>query len=117
MRKRTVRTGIKAISAGILSLIAATFFHAELADLLLLGMEGEARITFLGFFLAGVLGGFGVLVSALGLLQSGAGQPRVRLVPSILFLFSLVVLFFALTYTSITTPRPPALQPGESITI
>jgi len=117
MRKRTVRTGIKAISAAILSLMAATFFHADLAELLRLGMEGEGRLTFLGFFFAGALGGFGVLVAALGLLQSGAGQPRVRLLPSLVFLFSLIVLFFVLTYTSITTPRSPALEPGESINI
>lgn len=117
MRKRTVRSGIRAICAGIISLIAATFYHAELAGLLSLGVEGEARLTFIGFFLAGVLGGFGVLVAALGLLQSGSSQPRVRLFPSLVFLFSLVALFFVLTYTSITTPPSPRLEQGESITI
>lgn len=117
MRKTTVRRGIRAICAGIVALIAATFFHSELAAFLMLGMEGEARLTFLGFFLAGMLGGFGALVAAFGLLQSGAGQPGARLFPAIALLFSLVVLFFVLAYTSLTSPPPPHLEPGESINI
>lgn len=117
MRKTTVRSGIRAIAAAILSLTAATFYHEELATLLSLGLEGEARLTFFGFFLAGMLGGFGVLVAALGLLQSGNGNARVRLLPSLLVLFSMVVFFFVLTYTSVTTPPEPRLDSGESITI
>lgn len=117
MRKKTVRSGIRAISAGIVALMAATFLHDHLATLFRLGMEGGARLTFFGFFLSGALGGFGVLVAALGLLQSGAAQPKVRLAPSIMFLFSLVLLFFLLTYTYVTTPHAPRLQPGESISI
>ena len=117
MRNKTVRSGIRSISYGIMCLIAATFFHTELATILPLGLEGEARLTFFGFFMAGALGGFGVLVAAMGLLQSGAGQPRVRLVPSFLLLVSLVALFFFLTYNSVTTPPPPRLEPGESIDI
>lgn len=117
MRKGTVRSGIRAISAGIVCLVAATFYHAELAALLSLGLEGEARLTFFGFFLAGMLGGFGVLIAAMGLLQSGNGNSRVRLLPSLALLFSLVLLFFVLTYTSFTAPPPPRLPPGESINI
>lgn len=117
MRKSTVRRGIRSICAGILALIAATFFHSEISALLMLGIAGEARLTFLGFFLSGVLGGFGVLVAALGLLQNGEGEPRVRLFPTMVLLFSLVVLFFVLTYTWITSPSAPVLAPGESINI
>ncbi|HBA86491.1 MAG TPA: hypothetical protein DCZ75_00480 [Geobacter sp.] len=117
MRKTTVRSGIRFISAGIIALMAATFFHAEIATLLFLGTGGEARLTFLGFFLSGILGGYGVLLTAFGFLRSGAGHPPVRVVPSMIFLFSLIVLFFVLAYTSITTPRAPTLRPGESISI
>ena len=117
MRKKTVRSGIRFISAGVICLMAATFFSSELASLLFLGIGGEATITFSGFFLAGMFGGCGVLVAAAGLLQSGVDQPRVRLVPPLVLLLSLIVLFFVLAYTSITTPRPPMLQPGESINI
>ncbi|MBU5614826.1 hypothetical protein [Geomonas azotofigens] len=117
MRKSTVRRGIRSICAGIIALIVATFFHGEISTLLMLGLAGEARLTFLGFFLAGMLGGFGVLVAAFGLLQNGQGEPPVRLFPTILLLFSLVVLFFVLTYTWITSPPAPVLAPGESINI
>ncbi|QXE91147.1 hypothetical protein [Geomonas subterranea] len=117
MRKSTVRRGIRSMCAGIIALIAATFFHSELSTFLMLGIAGEARLTFLGFFLAGMLGGFGALVAALGLLQSGEGQPRVRLLPTLVLLFSLIVLFFVLTYTWITSPTAPVLAPGESISI
>jgi len=117
MRKKTVRSGIRFISAGVVCLMAATFFHAELARLLFLGMAGESTLTFLGFFLSGMFGGCGVLVAAAGLLLSGADQPRVRLAPSLALLFTLVVLFFVFAYTSITTPSPPMLHPGESINI
>lgn len=117
MRKKTVRSGIRAIAASIISLMVATFFHDSLAEFLLLGLEGEARLVFCGFFLAGILGGFGVLVAAIGLLQSEASHSRARLAPSILLLLSLVFLFFVLTYTSFTNPAPPRLEPGESISI
>ena len=117
MRKTTVRTGIRFISAGIVTLMAATFFHSEIATLLFLGIGGEARLTFLGFFVSGIFGGYGVLLTAYGFLQSGAGHPPVRVVPSMVFLFSLIVLFFVLAYTSITTPHAPTLRPGESINI
>lgn len=117
MRKTTVRRGIRAMCLGVIALIAATFFHGDLAAILRLGMEGEARLTFLGFFLAGMLGGFGALVTVLGFVQSGAGQPRVRILPTVVLLFSLVVFFFVLTYTWITSPPPPVLEPGESINI
>lgn len=117
MRKKTVRSGIRAICASIISLMVATFFHDGLAEFFLLGLDGEARLVFFGFFLAGVLGGFGVLVAAIGLLQSEAPHPRARLMPGILLLFFLVFLFFVLAYTSFTTPAPPRLEPGESINI
>jgi hypothetical protein len=60
MRKRTVRTGLKFMLAGIVCVIVATFFPVEAASLLLLGIGGDIRVTFLGFFLGGVCGSAGV---------------------------------------------------------
>jgi len=118
MRKRTVRTGLKFMLAGIVCVTVATFFPAEAASLLLLGIGGDLRITFLGFFLGGACGGCGVLVSAVGLLQSGGDEPGVRLAPTVLLLISLVFLFFVFAYNAFTSaPQAPALPRGESINI
>jgi hypothetical protein len=118
MRKKTVRTGLKFLVAGILCVTVATFFSGEAANLLLLGIGGDVRITFLGFFLGGVCGGCGVLVSAAGLLQSGGDERGVRLAPTVLLMLALMVLFFVLSYKAFTTiPESPALPRGESINI
>jgi hypothetical protein len=117
MRKSTVRRGIRSICVGVVALIVATFFHSDLAIIFRLGLEGEGRLTFVGFFLAGMFGGFGVLLAALGLLQSGTGESRLRLLPSIVLLFCLIGLFFVLTYTWITSPQSLPLAPGDSINI
>jgi hypothetical protein len=118
MRKRTVRTGLKFMLAGIVCVIVATFFPVEAASLLLLGIGGDIRVTFLGFFLGGVCGGCGVLVSAVGLLQSGVDEKGVRLAPTVLALLSVVILFFVLAYSAFTRiPETPALPRGESINI
>lgn len=117
MRKRTVRTGLRFIIFGIVCVMAASLFHDELSRLLLLDFGAEARLIFIGFFLAGLSAGFGVLTAAVGFLQSGYNEARVRLAPTIFLLFSLVVLFFALAYTSVRLPRPPELPRGESISI
>ena len=118
MRKKTVRTGLKFMLAGIVCVMVATFFPGEAASLLMLGIGGDVRVTFLGFFLGGVCGGCGVLVAAAGLLQSGGEERDVRLGPTVLLLLSLVVIFFILTYNAFTTaPVAPALPRGESISI
>ena len=117
MRKKTVRTGLKFMLAGMLCVIIATFFPVELARLLFLGIGGEVRVTFLGFFLGGMCGGCGVLVSAAGLLQGGGGENGVRLVPTVMLLFSLVILFFVLAYSALSTPQSRPLPRGESVDI
>jgi len=118
MRKKTVRTGLKFMLAGIVCVLVATFFPSEAANLLFLGIGGDVRVTFLGFFLGGACGGCGVLVSATGLLQSGGDERGVRLAPTVLLLLSLIILFFVLAYNALTTiPESPALPRGESINI
>jgi len=117
MRKSTVRSGLRLIAFGVACVMVATFFQEPVARLLFLGMAGEASLTFFGFFLGGMCGGCGVLVAAAGLLQGGGQEREVRLFPTILLLFSLIFLFFVLAYHSITTPAPPRLTPGESISI
>ena len=117
MHKKTVRSGLRFMAAGMALVMLATFFHAQLASLLFLNFENEARLTFLGFFLGGVSGGCGVLVTAVGLLQSAGREPGVRLAPTVLLLLSLIALFFVLAYNSVSVPVAPMLPSGESINI
>lgn len=117
MRKKTVRSGLRGIAAGILCVMATTFFHDELSSLLFLGMDARARLTFLGFLLGGILGGGGVLLAAAGLMQTGTKEAPLRLAPTVLLLISLVILFFVLAYNSITAPHAPKLPPGESVNV
>jgi len=117
MRNKTIRSGLRFIAAGIVCVMVATFFHAEVSRLLFLDMADEARLTFLGFFLGGICGGCGVLVAAVGLLQSGSQEARVRLAPTVLLLISLIALFFVLAYNSMSVPQANPLQQGESVNI
>jgi hypothetical protein len=120
MRKATVRSGLRFIAAGMIMVMLATFFPGTVASLLFLGMADEVRLTFLGFLLGGACGGWGVLVAAVGLLQTGSpADSRIPLMPSVMLLFSLVVLFFVLTYNFVTSTSSPQqqLEPGESINI
>ena len=45
MRKKTVRTGLKFMLAGVACVTIATFFPGEAASLLFLGIGGDVRIT------------------------------------------------------------------------
>ena len=118
MRKRTVRSGLRYMTFGILSVLVVTFFSSQLAHVLWLGFFGEARLTLFGFFLGGIFGGLGVVVTAAGLLlPGGPGDARLKLVPSVLALIGVVCLFVFLFYNSLATPPVPQLPAGESIRI
>lgn len=117
MRKKTVRSGLRFIAAGIVCVMIASIFHDQVSRLLFLDMANEVRLTFLGFFMGGTFAGCGVLVAAVGLLQSGVDEVRVRLAPTVVLVLSLIVLFFVLGYNSVTAPKVSPLQPGESINI
>ena len=106
------------ILAGMVAVIIATFFHDETAWLFRLSAGGEVQFTFLGIVFGGVFAGVGVLIAALGLLQGAVVSDRsVRLIPVLLLLFSALMLFFILFYSTLTSPEPPRLRPGETITI
>ncbi len=117
MRKKTVKLGVNYILVGIVLVIIATFFHEEMARLFLLSPGGEVRFTFLGLFIGGMCGGFGVLISAVGLLQGSAAEKNIYLTPVLIILAAAFILFFMLLYSSFTNPEPPKVLPGETITI
>jgi hypothetical protein len=117
MRKKTVRTGLSLIQAAVILLIVATFYHSSVAWLLNLSANNELQFTILGIITGGVLGGIGVIVAAIGLLQRTVLEKNVRLIPVMMMIGALIVIFIVLSYTSLTSPEPPQLHPGETITI
>lgn len=118
MRKSTVRKGIRAMTIGILFVMAATFFSYQLSQIFFQDLAGEAHVTLLGFFLGGIFGGCGVVITAAGLLlPAGPQDARLRLGPAVLALIGVILLFVFLVFNSFNTPPPTRLQPGESVTI
>ena len=117
MRKRTVKTGFNLILAGVVSLILATFYHAHVARLLFLSPGGETIFVILGFLLGGAAACIGILVALAGMLLGSAKDHDVRLSYTVILLASALVIYFFLSYLSITGTEPPMLEPGETITI
>jgi uncharacterized membrane protein YcaP (DUF421 family) len=103
--------------SGVICVTLVTFFHLEISRFLFMGLADEARVTYLGFILGWVLGGWGALVAVAGFVQSGSANDRVSLAPTFLLLTSVVVLFFVLAYNAMTSPSAPKLRPGETIDI
>lgn len=121
MRKRTVRNGMRLVMASLILIILASFYHAQLSDLFSLSLAAESRIYRLGIFWAAAIGGYGVVVSALGFALSPLkSDVQIRLLPLFLGITALVFLFFYLLSSSIEAPAGTERQrvrPGETITI
>ena len=117
MRVKTVSSGVKLISGGIVSVILATYFHEHVAAILRFSQEGETRFIFLGLFLGGGLGFCGILITVIGFLLTPLGVERKSLLPVLCFLIAVVFIFFMLLLHSFTVKEHPRLLPGESITI
>ena len=117
MRKSTVKLGLNLVVAGIVSVTLATFYHDQLAWLLLLPPEGEVMLIYLGFLWGGVFSCAGILVAVTGLLRGPTGSHGVNLAPTLILLAAAATLYLFLFYSSITSPGPQRLAPGETITI
>lgn len=117
MRRSTVKSGLRLVVGGIVSVILATFFHEQAAALLFFPPGGETSFVFLGLFWGGVLGFCGILVTVLGFLRAPAGGERVRLLPTLVTLVVVVLIFFILLSLSLRKTEQPRLRPGETITI
>ncbi|GFE60987.1 hypothetical protein [Geobacter sp. AOG2] len=119
MRKRTVRNGLRLILAALLLIVLVSFYHVGIADLFSLSDPAEMRLYRLGIFWAAAFGGYGVVLSAFGLVMPG--DPRdaqVRVLPVFFLILGTVALFFYLLASSFNEPtRPERLQPGDTITI
>jgi len=117
MRKRTVKSGLNLILAGVVSITLATFYHTHIARILFLSLGTETILVLLGILLGGILCLSGILVAFVGLLRKAGNTRDVRLSYNIILLAAALVIFFFLFSISVSNNEQPGSEPGESITI
>src|SRR5512133_1323809 len=112
---------MRLVLAALIIIITASFYHSGVSDLLSLSYETEMRFYRFGIFWAAAMGGYGVVLSVLGLVLSARqSDSGVRIMPSVFYILALVSLFFYLLSASFDAPIEPTrdrLRPGEPITI
>lgn len=121
MRKRTVRNGMRLVLTALVLIVLASFYHEQLSDLFSLSAASEWRIYSLGIFWAAAIGGYGVVVTALGFALSPRGSDAtVRLLPIAAGIIAMTLFYAYLLTTSIDAPardEQRRIRPGETITI
>ena len=121
MRKKTIRNGMRLVLAALMIIIVSSFYLDGVGDFLSLSYQSQVRYYQLGIFLAAAMGGYGVVLTAFGLiLPARSGDFPVRVLPLLILIFCVIALFFYLLASSLETPRDPGrdrLRPGETITI
>ncbi len=121
MRKKTVQSGMRLVLIAITIVIVSSFYLDIIVSTVSLPYDVQARIYNLGIFAAAALGGYGVVLSAFGLvLPSRSADTSVRIIPLFFLILGAISLFFYLLASSIFTPTDyniQPLRPGETITI
>ena len=117
MNKRTVRSGLNLIIAGIVAIILSTFFNDDVTRLLSLTIPAQKSFIAVGLFSGGLCSGLGIMIALAGALRSRADSARIRLTRTLLVLVAVILLFFALFYRSLTSLQEPPLRPDETIVI
>lgn len=121
MRKRTIRTGMRLILVALFIIILVSFYHDSVSNAFSFSYAAEMRFYEIGIFLAAVLGGYGVVSSAIGLvLPAQYKDSGIRITPLLLLIFCGISFFFYLLVVSFGPPTEPVrerLRPGEAITI
>ncbi len=121
MRKRSIRNGMRLVLAALVLIIVASFYHDRVAKILSLSLDAEMRFYRLGIFWAAAMGGYGVVLTAFGLvLQRNPRDAGIRILPVFVMIICMVSLFFYLLAASFDSSRNPPrerLRPGETITI
>lgn len=112
---------MRLVMVALILIILASFYHVQLSDLFSLSPAAESRIYRLGIFWAAAIGGYGVVVAALGFAFSPLKSDyKVRLLPVFLGISALILIFFYLLSSSVGTPAKDEqrrVRPGETITI
>jgi hypothetical protein len=112
---------MRLVMAALILIVLASFYHGQISELLSLSSAAESRIYRLGMFWAAAIGGYGVVVTALGFALSPLkNDVNIRLMPIFFAISAMIFLFFYLLSSSINTPpgeEQRRLRPGETITI
>jgi nitrate/nitrite transporter NarK len=112
---------MRLVLVALILIVLASFYHVQLADLFYMSPDAESRIYRLGIFWAAAIGGYGVVLTALGCaLSPSKNDGHIRLLP--IFIGSAVMMFLFFYLLSATIEAPPGeqqrrLRPGETITI
>lgn len=119
VRKRSVRNGLQMVLAALVLIIVASFFNNPVAELFSLGMQGGSRIYNLGIFWAGAIGGYGVVLVGLGLVQREHHQDAaIRLLPVVVLIAVAVMLFmYLMTHAFFSSSPVVPTHPQERLTI
>jgi len=118
MRKRTVRNGLRLLSAAIFLLILGAFYSREIGGMLFSSLGGAMEFVQLSFFWGGILGGAGIIMICAGLVLTSAQSESARVLPSMALLMILLGLFFMLFMRALTSPPShQPLRPGETLII
>jgi hypothetical protein len=121
MRKCTIRSGMRLVLASLVVIILTSFYSDRVGEILSLSYDAELRLYQLGIFCAAAMGGYGVVLTAFGLILTATRRDTgVRVMPSFLMIVAVVFLFFYLLAASFNSPANPERQhprPGENITI
>jgi hypothetical protein len=117
MINKTVRLGMKYMLAGLLLIIIVTFFHKELSGLFLFSLTEEARLFSVGILSGGIIGGAGVLISALGFLCQSGTNDRFGPAPLFIIIIGLIAIIFLLFFSCSKTDDMKSVHPGETVSI
>jgi NO-binding membrane sensor protein with MHYT domain len=112
---------MRLVMAALILIVLSSFYNVQLSEWFSLSLAAENKIYRLGIFMAAAIGGYGVIVTAFGLVMSPLkNDVPMRLLPIMFGIAVLVFLFFYLLSASIDAPardEQRRLRPGETITI
>jgi hypothetical protein len=118
LRRGAVVAGIRFITAGVVVVIAATYFSDFVARIFNLGTDAQNRFIVVGLTWGAIFGCTGIVTATAGFLAYGReGEKRITLLRPLLILVFALLLFFILFFYRGGKKEAEPLRPGETITI
>lgn len=113
---------MRLVLAALMAIIVFSFYLGDISSLLKLSYDSQIRLYQFGIFCAAAVGGYGVVLSAFGLILPARHSDRsVRILPLFLIILGVISLFFYLLSSAFVsppdTPGKERLRNGETITI